>query len=62
MFYLKADIAVLNEEDIPVPDKPEPRKPDEIRTTVLMKYQNAIRPPGNKFKKIQILIHIRYIR
>jgi hypothetical protein len=42
----KADIAILNEEDIPLPEKPEPRKHDEIRTTILMRYQNAIRPPG----------------
>jgi hypothetical protein len=48
LFYLKADIAILNEEDIPLPEKPEPRKHDEIRTTILMKYQNAIRPPGKE--------------
>jgi hypothetical protein len=45
-FFSKADIAILNEEEIPLPEKPEPRKPDEIRTTILMRYQNAIRPPG----------------
>ncbi|UJR21447.1 hypothetical protein I4U23_024533 [Adineta vaga] len=42
--YNQDDIAILNEEDIIVPEKPEPRKPDEIRTTILTKYQNAIRP------------------
>ncbi|CAF1537307.1 unnamed protein product, partial [Rotaria sordida] len=36
---------IINEEDIYVPEKPEPRKRDEIRTTILTKYQNAIRPP-----------------
>ena len=49
------DIAILNEEDIIVPEKPEPRKPDEIRTTILAKYQNAIRPAGKKF--IQLCFH-----
>ncbi|CAF5188411.1 unnamed protein product, partial [Rotaria magnacalcarata] len=44
----QADIAIINEEEIYVPDKPEPRKPDEIRTTILAKYQNALRPPGKQ--------------
>ncbi|CAF4571456.1 unnamed protein product [Rotaria sp. Silwood1] len=42
--YDQKDIAIINEEDIYVPEKPEPRKQDEIRTTILAKYQNAIRP------------------
>lgn len=46
---MQDDIAILNEEDIIVPEKPEPRKPDEIRTTILAKYQNAIRPAGKEF-------------
>ena len=46
MIYSKNDIAIINEEDIIVPEKPEPRKPDEIRTSILEKYRNAIRPPG----------------
>ncbi|CAF4630061.1 unnamed protein product, partial [Rotaria sp. Silwood2] len=42
--YDQADITIINEEDINVPEKPEPRKRDEIRTTILAKYQNALRP------------------
>jgi hypothetical protein len=40
---------MINEEDIPMPEKPEPRKEDEIRTTILSKYQNARRPPGKYY-------------
>ena len=47
----KADISTLNEEDILVPEKPEQRKADEIRTKILTNYQNAIRPPGKINKK-----------
>ena len=46
MICIQDDIAVINEEDIVVPEKPEPRKRDEIQTTISTKYQNAIRPQG----------------
>jgi len=46
----KGDVGIVNEEEILVPEKPEPRKPDEIRTTILTKYQNAIRPSGRHHK------------
>jgi hypothetical protein len=46
LICLKDDVTMINEEEIPLPEKPEPRKRDEIRTTILTKYQNAIRPPG----------------
>ena len=49
-------MTILNEEDIPLPEKPEARKPDEIRTTILMKYQNAIRPPDEP----EILLELVY--
>ena len=48
MSVSKADINTVNEEEILVPEKPEQRKPDEIRTTILTKYQNAIRPAGKQ--------------
>ncbi len=46
----KDDVGIVNEEEILVPEKPEPRKPDEIRTTILTKYQSAIRPSGRHHK------------
>jgi hypothetical protein len=46
----KGDVGIVNEEEILVPEKPEPRKPDEIRTTILTKYQSAIRPSGRHHK------------
>ncbi|CAF4100131.1 unnamed protein product, partial [Rotaria sordida] len=46
--YDQNDITIINEEDIYVPEKPEPRKRDEIRTTILTKYQSAIRPPDSQ--------------
>ncbi|CAF3514679.1 unnamed protein product [Adineta steineri] len=49
-------ISVINEEDIIVPEKPEPRKPDEIRTTILTKYQNALRPSDEP----EILLELVY--
>ncbi|CAF1989494.1 unnamed protein product [Rotaria magnacalcarata] len=52
----QADIAIINEEEIYVPDKPEPRKPDEIRTTILAKYQNALRPPDEP----EVLLEVVY--
>ncbi|CAF1101848.1 unnamed protein product [Adineta ricciae] len=54
--FSQDDIAILNEEDIIVPEKPEPRKPDEIRTTILAKYQNAIRPADEP----EILLELVY--
>ncbi|CAF3689292.1 unnamed protein product [Rotaria sordida] len=50
--YDQNDITIINEEDIYVPEKPEPRKRDEIRTTILTKYQSAIRPPDTCNKKL----------
>lgn len=44
--FVKTDVNILNEGEVLVPEKPEPRSRDEIRTTILKKYQNAIRPPG----------------
>lgn len=54
----KADIIIINEEDVIVPEKPESRKPDEIRTTILTKYQNAIRPLGKDDNRISDLFYL----
>ncbi|CAF1513138.1 unnamed protein product, partial [Didymodactylos carnosus] len=50
------DLAIVNEEDIPPRSKPVAREDDEIRTIVLDKYKNTVRPPDEP----EVLLELVY--
>ena len=53
--HSQADVDAVNEEEIPLPEKPERRNPDDIRTAIEGKYQNAIRPAGKSIRPERLI-------